>query len=229
MHRRIVFFLTLVIALVACGIARADYVTVTQGGYGPFPCARDGGGPLPSWGYSERFLGSYYTYGCARYRGDVVTPTHAGHSFSYLEAGDPYLSVKVSPQFTTHYACYDLAPGNTPVPCDSYKTVTSDDPYVDDWRNATVLGYAPPCPVDNASAFNQLYLCSGAYQPYDGSGLLTAIITDSHPSPGLPHGNPLKLQPAVGNDVSCVATMANYPNVPNPGGPVKRMAVYTCP
>jgi hypothetical protein len=231
MHRltRLLILATFAVVWLACGVAHADYVTVTQGGYGPFTCTRDGGGPLPSWGFSERFVGSFYYYGCQRYRGDIQTSTHAGHSYDFIPAGDPYLSVKVSPQYTTHYACYDLAPGNTPVPCDGgYKVVTSDDPYVDDWRNASVIGYLPSCPAANGATFNTIHFCAGSYTPYDGSGLVTAVIGDGHVAPGLPYGNPLKLQPTVGNDVSCVATMSNYPNVPS-GGHAVLMAVYTCP
>lgn len=227
MIRRIVFFLTVVIVTAACGIARADYVTVTQGGYGPFACASDGGGPLPSWGFVERYTGSFYSYGCERYRGDIATSSHAGRSFDFVSAGDPYLSAKVSSTATTAYLCYDIVAGNTPVPCDSgYVTATSDTPWAGDWRNGLVIGYSAPCPLTPNET--TLTPCTGACTPYDGSGLPTAVISDGIPKPGLPLGSPLKLPPTVGSDVSCIATMSNYPGVPNHGHDVW-MAVYVCP
>lgn len=226
MIRRIVFALTLIVALCACGLARADFVTLNEGGYGPFTCEQDGGGPLPSWGYSETWTGSFYSYGCERRRGAIATNGYVGKPYSL--PADPFESIRVSPQYTTGYACSSIVPGNAPVPCDSWVTAPPDNPYTN-WRNGLVVGYAPPCPSPSPT-MNSIYMCSGAWTPYDSSGIATAVISDGIVKPGLPHGSPLKLQPGgvTGVGVECLATLANYPSVPNLGR-TQVMAVYDCP
>lgn len=229
MIQRIALAVGLVFAL--AGAARADYVTAAEGGYGPFVCEKDGGGAMPSWGFDEIFSVPNYVGTCERWRGDI--DTGSGHPGRPMAADFAIRSARTSPQSSSMYICDYIVLTNAPVPCHiewGWASSYQSDPSVPTVSaRAHVPGYTVDCPLTPGMAV--IHDCSAPFTPYDGSGIPTAVIADgiaqNCPGPScLPYGSPLKNQPTVGTDVSCVADLANYPLLHASG---KRVAVYTCP
>lgn len=216
----------LILALLTglAGVARADYVTSQEGGYGPFLCEKDGGGALPAGGFDEIFTVPSYAGTCQRWRGDV--DIGSGHPGRLLNSSIAIRSVRVSPQNTGAYVCDYIVAGNVP-PCHIEWGLANDANVPTVSARAHVPGWGNPCPL--TPGMTQIHVCTGSdWTPYDGSGLVTAVISDGIPQNGLPRGSPLKNQ-SGGPDVSCVATVSDYPLTPPPGTPAVVMAVYACP
>jgi hypothetical protein len=202
---------TIVVAVLtaACGAPPPETITDTTAplfidtttGFGPFVVA----GNIPSWGYvdvfsntaSQRWRGDFD--GGSQHVGRVVVPTIPGVSWAIR-----------SPQYSFAIACPHTPTGPSYAPCSGqfWVEVSSTGTALSFTPAAFVVGYAPPCP--HTPGMTQIHLCGGTQAYMDGSGWRAAVISDGLTQPGLPWGNPLKLQPSVGVMVECQADLTVY-------------------
>lgn len=196
--RRIVFVLTLVIALAACGIARADYVTSVALGHGPFPCV----GTTPPVGVADISDGAG---NCERWIGDIGVSGHPGYVITPTVSATHMQLSASEPGHTYGYACPGLPSGPPSDPCQgqtvAYFNNQSFASNVFQWPAKTiVLGYMLGC--TNPGGIVSARACTGSATPLDGSGYPTAVLSDQF-------GNHLKNQdgPVASN---CLVDLMTY-------------------
>lgn len=205
MIRRIVFVVTLLVVLAACGVARADFIATTGGHgplseYGAFP---DRGAVWlfnPNTGAGEFWLGDMGDY-------YVVHPSQGGLTWLTMSTSYTYA---IAYEFEVRPGAYA---GRNVVLTSSWSTLS--------WApQAVIVRYDPPCP--SSPTMTSIHVCTANYTPMDGAGKPTVVITDNF-------GHPLNLSGST-NHVECEAHLSSYPLVPHPPGmPDDVAAVYVCP